>query len=95
MLFFSVVKDFLRLTKDFMDKGPNSSLYNKAAGIVYYIKCVFIKLFQFFLIHTSVKKLNFYSTKYITYIITLKMLRVNSKYLSLYAKHLASIDQTP
>ncbi|XP_025414176.1 uncharacterized protein LOC112686189 [Sipha flava] len=27
----NVVKDFLRLTKDFMDKGPNSNLYNKAA----------------------------------------------------------------
>jgi hypothetical protein len=33
---FSVVKDFLRLTKDFMDKGPNSNLYNKAAGIFLY-----------------------------------------------------------
>lgn len=31
---FSVIKDFLRLTKDFMDKGPNSSLYRKAAGIL-------------------------------------------------------------
>lgn len=29
---FSVVKDFLRLTKDFMDKGPNANLYGKAAG---------------------------------------------------------------
>ncbi|NP_001156241.1 COMM domain-containing protein 2 [Acyrthosiphon pisum] len=27
----NVIKDFLRLTKDFMDNGPNSSLYNKAA----------------------------------------------------------------
>jgi len=33
---FLVVKDFLRLTKDFMDKGPNSSLYHKAAGIVFF-----------------------------------------------------------
>lgn len=33
---FSVVKDFLRLTKDFMDKGPNSNLYKKAAGIILY-----------------------------------------------------------
>lgn len=35
---FSVVKDFLRLAKDFMDKGPNPNLYHKAAGtILYYI----------------------------------------------------------
>lgn len=34
---FSVVKDFLRLTRDFMDKGPNSNLYNKAAGIIYFV----------------------------------------------------------
>lgn len=33
---FSVVKDFLRLTRDFMDKGPNFNLYDKAAGIVFY-----------------------------------------------------------
>jgi len=34
LCFILVVKDFLRLAKDFMDKGPNSNLYDKAAGII-------------------------------------------------------------
>lgn len=35
---FSVVKDFLKLTKDFMDKGPNFNLYDKVAGTINYLK---------------------------------------------------------
>lgn len=39
---FTVVKDFLRLTKDFMDKGPNSNLYEKAAGIFHISNNLFL-----------------------------------------------------